>query len=293
MFILRKTAIRELAKAQQALLKVVRTPVKKSRWLTEVLAWCREHDIELGDSDARQFWISRAGIVAIERWLALNNQSSLKLQAEQRENERSDVLSSNEKNASVSPMQHRVLVASCDLGLRLNQQQFFMINDTPEQVIVELSVSDIALSSYDYLVVVENRDSFNDWHRFAPLAVELDNPLVIYRGHERNHSKGCTAIMKRWRDGNGERGLVYFGDADVSGLNIAISSKVPYQHLLLPAFECLTQHVDPLLATPEHDFSLRDLTHRLPAPWLNVFELIYQQGALRQQKMFKLPLALY
>jgi len=293
MDLLGSAAIIELAKAQQKLLSLQRVAVKKAPWLKDALCWCHEHEIDLGQQGSRQFWISRAGIVAVEQWLTLHDQGSLKHQAQTRIGERHEVSSSNEKIAQIKPMDQRVLCASCDLAQRLNQQHFFNLVTTPAQVNVELAYSQIELSQYSHLVVIENRDSFNDWHRYLPYTQGLSQALIVYRGHEKQHSKGCKSLKLRWQYENGHNGLVYFGDADIAGLGIAMAGDVPYQHLLLPSLDCLIANLDPLQANPDYDYARRNLGNQLIKRWLPLYEVLNQKAGLRQQNMFNLGLVLY
>lgn len=293
MSLLSAAAIIELAKVKGKLRLVERVAVNKVGWLRTTLSWCREHEIILGDDAPRQFWVTRAGIAAVERCLALDGQGSLQSQAESRLNGRDKVTSSNEKIARAQPMEQRVLCASCDLSQRLHQQQFFHLVDTPPQINVELSIIDIDLDQYDALVVIENRDSFNQWHQYVTLTQGIFNPLVIYRGHERAHSKGCVALKLLWQQRKGAQGLVYFGDADIAGLSIAVSGDVPYQHLLLPPLDELKVRLDPKQCQPHYDYVRGNLEQNLPSAWRPVFSLLNQRAALRQQNMFNLPLVLY
>jgi len=294
MEILSAAAIIELNKVKKQLLTQPRVGVNcKASWFKAVLRWCDEHEIELGTQESRQFWISRAGLLSIEHCLQLHGQGNLASQVETRLGERSTVSSSNEKIAQITPMQSAVLCASCDLGQRLNQQQFFNLTDPPAQVNVELDSRHIELSHYDYLVVIENRDSFNDWHSYLPFTQGLANALVVYRGHEKAHSKGCKALKARWQQAKGDNGLVYFGDADIAGLGLAMAGEVPYQHLLLPSLSSLKANLDPAQVNAEYDYSRRNLKNQLLRSWLEVYEALNQKAALRQQHMYNLPLVLY
>jgi len=287
-------AIIELNKVKKQLLTQPRVGVNgKASWFKAVLRWCDEHEIELGTQESRQFWISRDGILAIEQCLRLHGQGSVASQAQKRLGERSTVSSSNEKIAQIKPMQRRILCASCDLGQRLNQQQFFNLTAPPAQVIVDLDCRHIELTHYDYLVVIENRDSFNDWHRYLPFTQGLANALVVYRGHEKTHSKGCKALKARWQQLKGDNGLVYFGDADIAGLGLAMAGEVSYQHLLLPPLSLLKANLDPAQVNAEYDYSRRNLKNQLLRSWLEVYEILNQRAALRQQNMYNLSLVLY
>lgn len=294
MDVLNNTAITELAKVRQKLRLESRIAVNRNAgWLARTLSWCDEQGICLGDDAPKQFWITRKGIEAIDSWLASHQQGTLQQQVQTQSGERKDTYSSNEKNASEKPMQYRVLVASCDANLRLNLQLSLGLTQLPPQANNDIDYRYLELRDYDYLVVVENRDSFNDWSLYLPFIDGLERALVVYRGHEHYHSGGCEGLKKAWQQAKGAVGLVYFGDADIAGLSIAHHSDTPYQHLLLPTIEHLRSRLDPLAANKPFEYSQRQLGGSLPASWQSVFDLLQQHGALRQQKMFNLPLELY
>jgi len=266
----------------------------RAAWLVKLLAWCNEHEISLGQSVAgQQFAVTRQGLARLEKSLAIHHHTSLAQLALDCRGERKQVRSSDEKIAREKPLQYRVLIACTDLSIRLSHQQCYGLLDTPSQIEHEMDIRQLDVDQYDYLVVIENRDSFNDWHKYQPFASQIKSPLVIYRGHEKHHSKGCEALKERWSGEKGQQGLVYFGDADIAGLGIAAASATPYQHLLLPEITQLTALLDNQLANPSFDHSRGAMREKLPLSWRPLFELITQQGALRQQKMFNVPLVLY
>ena len=290
-------AIQELVKVQQQLLLAPHVKVSASaRWLKKTLAWCNEHEIHLGRAVTdKVYYIERSGIVAIERWYANNNQGSLTEILQKLDSDRSDMakMSSDEKLASPLPTQHLVLTACTDLSARLSQQSLFGLTDTPSQVNVELDVKTIDLSTFDYLVVIENRDSFNESHRYQMPATLL-NALIIYRGHEKMHSKGAMTLKSRWLKEKGEHGQVYFGDFDLDGLAIPIDSEVDYQHLLFPSLTALSAQLTPFHYDDKNDYRLRNLTHRCPLKWQPLLTLLLtEQKGLRQQWIFEDELTLF
>jgi hypothetical protein len=190
-------------------------------------------------------------------------------------------------------MQHLVLSASTDLSMRLTQQSLFKLADTPAQLNLELDIRTLDLLLFDYLVVVENRDCFNQWHRYQ-IPSSLSRVLVIYRGHDKYHSTGCKALKSRWFADKGNKGQVYFGDFDLDGLAIAIDSNIPYQYLLLPEMAALTMQLDPLHYDEKNAFRLRQLNQRCPPQWHSVMALLLnEKKGLRQQWMFERELVLY
>jgi hypothetical protein len=294
--LLPKAALIELEKAQRDLLLGNDAKVKEnSGWLKKTLAWCDENGINLGRRAGGHFYIESSAISAIENRLQLLGEASLAQLVKQLSDDRVNAsqASANEKLASQLPTQHLVLSACTDLSLRLSQQSLFGLTDTPVQINLELDVLTIDLSRFDYLIVIENRDCFNAWHRYQIPSLLLRS-LVIYRGHEKQHSKGCMTLKSRWFDEKGSHGQVYFGDFDIDGLAIAIDSKVAYQHLLLPTLDKLTSALKSLHFADDNAYRQRDLINRCPVEWQPLLDLLLtQQAGLRQQWMFDDELGIY
>ena len=138
--------------------------------------------------------------------------------------------------------------------------------------------------------MIENRDTFNDWHQYAAHA-GLSRALVVYRGHDRWHSRACKALLRRWRDLRPEGVSVYFGDCDLAGLQIAVSAG--YQALLLPRFDWLRDHQNSGHYAPQHLKYLPQLLRDCPPGWQPLLrQLAGQRAALRQQWMTGVPLQL-
>jgi hypothetical protein len=294
--LLPKAALIELEKAQRDILLGNDAKVKaNSGWLKKTLAWCGENGINLGRRAGGHFYIEVNGLTAIEKRLHQLGEGSLAELITQLDGDRINAssVSSNEKLAKELPMQHLVLSASIDLGFRLAQQVLFNLTDMPDQINLELDVRTLDLSLFDYLVVIENRDCFNAWHRYQ-IPSSLSCALVVYRGHEKSNCTGYTALKSRWFDEKGSHGQVYFGDFDIDGLAIAIDSKVAYQHLLLPTLDKLTSALKSLHFDDDNAYRQRDLVNRCPVQWQSLLDLLLtQQAGLRQQWMFDDELGLY
>ena len=294
--LLPKAALIELEKAQNKL-RLGNTVKVKSRtnWLKKTLAWCSECEITLGHGDSEYFHISHEGINAIEQRYEQLGQGTLKQHVKALNGDRIQAVkvSDNEKLAKELPTEHLVLTACTDLNLRLAQQSLFGLTQTPLQINNELDVSSIDLSLFDYLIVVENRDCFNAWHEYQ-IQSSITRPLIVYRGHEKSHSKGCQELKFRWLNEKGKVGQVYFGDFDIAGLAIAVDIETAYQHLLLPPISRLSKQLKSSHFNERHAYKQRDLFHRCPVPWQPLLSLLLTNKAgLRQQWMFDHELELY
>ena len=83
------------------------------------------------------------------------------------------------------------------------------------------------------MLIVENRDAFYAYFALHPQRYILPeqglNALVIYRG-DGDESKGCKALREACVLAG--KNLIYFGDYDSAGLNIALNGG--YSHIMLP-----------------------------------------------------------
>ena len=294
---LSKQALTELAKAFKALQLETSYKVKRNiTWLNKTLTWCDEHAIILGrEGDSKHYYIERDGIQKLDAKLQSIGYSALLDYQQGVGGDRLDgaKVSPNEKDAKELPTEHLVLVACSDLSLCLTYQSLFQLTETPAQIQVELDIRTIDLTSYDHLVVVENRDCFSAWHQYQ-IPRELTNALVVYRGHESHHSKACQVLKARWLKQKDASGQVYFGDFDPHGLAIAIDATTPYQHLLLPELSWLKENHQPVHFDADNAYSKREVVHRCPSQWRMLLDTMYQQSvALRQQWMVATQLRLY
>lgn len=293
--LLPKSVLIEIEKAQRQLLlgSDVKVPANAG-WLKKALVWCDEYSINLGRQAGTYFYLERAGVDAIEQRLLRLGEASLKAQISGHDTDRmaSASVSANEKLAKQFPTEHLVLSACTDLNCRLAHQLLFNLAEVPAQLNIELDITTLDLSLYDYLIVVENRDCFNQWHDYQ-VASNITRPLVIYRGHDKHHSKACYGLKSRWLKEKGVIGQIFFGDFDIAGLGIAIDSDVIYQHILVPSIVELETLLKKLHFDESHSFHLRALKERCPDKWQPLLALLLENRAgLRQQWMIGKVLAL-
>lgn len=294
---LSKQALTELAKAFKALqLEASYKAKRNAAWLKKTLAWCDEHAITLGrEGDSKNYYIERDGIRKVDAKLQSLGYSPLREFQQGVSGDRQDAakVSPNEKDAKQLPTEHLVLAVCSDLSMRLAYQSLFQLAESPAQIQIELDIRTLDLASYDYLVVVENRDCFSAWHQYQ-IPSELANALVVYRGHESHHSKACQTLKAHWFAEKGQHGQVFFGDYDPHGMGLAIDVKAPYQHVLFPDLDWLKcnhvfGHFDESKA-----YSKRFQHERCPENWLELLDVMYQKEiGLRQQWMFDTQLRLY
>jgi hypothetical protein len=148
----------------------------------------------------------------------------------------------------------------------------------------------LKLDDFDSLVIVENRDSFNDWFEYQPYT-NLSKPLVIYRG-DKHHSTACKILLKIWLNTQNNKPTIYFGDFDLAGLRIAISGG--YSHLLLPEYKWLEEKLIKLHNPDVQQKYFARLEQDCPESWKHLLSLMSNTRAgLRQQKMYLTSLKTY
>ncbi len=175
------------------------------------------------------------------------------------------------KGAGERPRQNRVLV-------RLNNaiaQQGLTLNTA------DVNWQDVQLSEYDALLLVENLDCFYQLDRFN-LQHPYQNVLVIYRG-DNAYSSGCKALNMAWQ-ASGKPSL-YFGDADLAGLAIALSLRC--SSILLPQFAYFKHLASPsMLEAKQLKYQVKLLKLRLHPAFAPYQQLMLQKlQGLRQQQM--------
>ena len=260
-----------------------------SRILNEILNWCDDLEFQPGKwlKANKRYRFDREYITQINQTLLDEGYASIFDNFNQ-DNHRSAALRNpNEKQGKHKPTHHLILAAVTDKGALDAIAPCFYPS---QQINIECDVSQLKLETFDCLVIVENRDSFNDWFEYKH-DVSLPHPLVIYRG-DKHHSTACKTILRRWLHTQGQKPSIYFGDCDLAGLRIATSAG--YSHLLLPEYTWLTQHlIKPHYPDNQHKYSAR-LEQDCPKGWQPLLQLLRDKRAgLRQQKMYQTPLILY
>tara|TARA_R110000751_G_scaffold3930_5_gene18508 strand:+ start:38792 stop:39574 length:783 start_codon:yes stop_codon:yes gene_type:complete len=202
----------------------------------DIIKWCEHEDIKPGKwlVASKKYRFSREAINKIRDAYLVVMAKDIFADFSEDTHQSASFKSADEKQGKIKPTDHLILVAlnnnACFDGF---QQAFYKSG----QVNVELDLGELDFTGYDSLVIIENRDSFNDWHLFqTQIACELGTVLAIYRG-DSHYSVAATKLLKHWRLSRHERPVIYFGDFDLAGLRIAVSSQC--SHLLLPPLNWL------------------------------------------------------
>lgn len=239
----------------------------------QVLAWCIEHELVPGNSlQLPHFTFNQAllkAIATVQRHL----QQACFLDDLNQNSRLSNASTSQQelKSIGLHPRQNRVL-------LKLNTAVATNLGITAD--IIDIDWQHLPLAQFDALLVVENLDCF---YQLASFSFELPQQLlIIYRG-DTQYSKGCKALSAAWH--SSAKPSIYFGDADLAGLSIALSLQC--QSILLPAINEFTQHASPaMLDDKQLKYQQRLQQMSVSAAFLPYQQLLCQQlKGLRQQNM--------
>jgi hypothetical protein len=228
-------ALRYLQQLQQRLNASGSERVKTSvKAVQQVLAWGIEHELVPGNSlQLPHFTFNQAllnNIAAVQQRL----QQACFLDDLSQNSRLSNANASQQelKSIGLQPRQNRVL-------LRLNTATDTAFGLTAN--IIDTDWQQLPLAQFDALLIVENLDCF---YQLASFNIELQyqQMLIIYRG-DTQYSKGCKALSTVWHSTG--KPAIYFGDADLAGLNIALSLQC--QSILLPGISEFSQHASPAM----------------------------------------------
>lgn len=288
---LTKSARELLAQQYEQLLFNDETATPKAATVMQIVQWCDVQEISCGKWLAKNktFRFTRAGIDEIREAYWSKYQEDLFTDFSDDNHQSASNKSAFEKQAANKPTDHLILAAlTAGSAFDCFQHAF---HPAP-QVNLELDIDTTDFSNYNALIMIENRDSFNDWYKFQPnLEDGVGNILAIYRG-DSEYSVAATKLRKKWIEDCPASPVIYFGDFDLAGLRIAISGK--YSHLLLPATDYLAKHSIPLHYPFEQEKFLIGIEKDCPPDWRNLLKLMTDHKAgLRQQRMYDTHLVLY
>lgn len=256
-----------------------------------IIEWCEHEDIKPGKwlvSD-KKYRFSRDGINKIRDayWSLMREDIFDDFSAENHQS--ASEKSADEKQGKIKPTHHLILAAlSENITFKGFQQEFY----PSPQVNIELDIHTVNFADYDSLIMIENRDSFNDWHLIQPhISSDLGKILAIYRG-DRHYSVASSALLKQWRKNRPSNKTIYFGDFDLAGLRLAVSGACT--DLLLPEKQWLKQHLISQHYPEEQEKFLVGLQIDIPIGWRFLLKLMSENRAgVRQQKMYQTPLVLW
>ena len=282
-------AKRLLAAQHNTLMHDENSVAQASNTLIDILSWCEDLEFEPGKwvKPKKTYRFDREYIDLINQILLDEKYASIFDNFDQDTHRSAAQRNPNEKQGQLKPTHHLVLaaVASANI-LDVIGQDFYL----SQQINIELDVSQLILENFDCLVIVENRDSFNDWFEYKSYT-SLSNPLVIYRG-DKHHSTACKTLLKKWLNSQGNKASIYFGDYDLSGLRIAISGG--YSHLLLPEYKGLEERVIKQHYPDAQQKYYAKLEQYCPKGWQQLLMLMsHIRAGLRQQKMYQTLLIMY
>jgi hypothetical protein len=261
--------------------ELLRQPtVEKPRrqWVDDVVAWCHQHDIDLATRiNGKTLRFDAALLAQINDVLESarlaplgRSLSGLSSSAQAKEGVEED------KATRESPRARRVLVS-------FPPQPIAGLAIEP-RAIRDVDVLGLKLSAFTALIQVENLDSFYEFSPELPALSGYANTLVVYRG-DSHYGGGFALLAEAWH--KTRRTHIYAGDFDVKGVTLALDSNAT--HLLLPAFEWLSQNATPLHVPAEqfpYQRRLRKHLAALPAahPLRDYLTLLLEkQKGLKQQ----------
>ncbi len=252
---------------------------RRSKVVEEIIAWCHEHDIELGQRLTHgRLRLVHELLAQIDETLVASGEASIEDDLSGLTSAEQALLGNREqKSVRENPRHHRVL-ASLTAG-----EPRHGLESRPRHFL-DLDWRDIALSGFDGLIQVENLDGFYDFDPAIPALAGLSRPLVLYRG-DRHYGGAFARVAGAWV-GTGKPHL-YLGDFDAAGLHNALSSGAT--HLMLPPLAFLaSQACGEQLPADQFPLqaSLRDLAEGLSAdhPLAGPLRLLLgeQRGLLQQ-----------
>ncbi len=257
--------------------------------LNEVLNWCDDLEFQPGKwlNPNKTYQFDREYVAQIDQTLLDEGYASIFEDFSQDNHRSAAQRNPNEKQGQLKPTHHLILVAATAAKILDVVGQYFYLS---EQINIELDVTQLKLDNFDSLVIVENRDSFNDWFEYQSYS-GLSNQLVIYRG-DKHHSTACKTLLKKWLNTQANKPSIYFGDCDLSGLRLAISGG--YSHLLLPEYNWLAKSLIKQHYPDSQQKYVAKLEQDCPKDWRQLLMLMSgSRAGLRQQKMYQTSLIMY
>ena len=260
--------------------ELLRQPtVEKPRrqWVDDVVAWCRQHDIDLAtriNSKALRFDTALLAqindVLDSARLAPLGcSLSGLTSSAQAKEGMEED------KATRESPRAWRIL-------LSLPPQPTPGLASEP-RCSRDVDVRHLTLGAFGALVQVENLDSFYAFNPNISALSGYAQPLIAYRG-DSHYGGGFAHLAEVWR--KTRRPHLYAGDFDAKGVTLALDSGAT--HLLLPDMAWLSQYATPLhqpAGQLPYQRRLRQLHVSLPPqhPLRPYLTLLEKQRGLKQQ----------
>lgn len=284
-------AKRLLKQQYYALISNEQTVCTSIATIKRIITWCEQEYIEPGKwlVQNKQYRFTRVGIEKIRDAYLLSMREDIFENFSQDTHQTAATKSSDEKQGKVKPTEHLMLAALTGGQVFSGFQEQF---HNSHQVNLELDIRLLDYSMFDALLMIENRDSFNDWFLFQPHVVPaLNNVLVMYRG-DSQYAVAANNLLQQWRGAKSDSAVIYFGDFDLSGLRLAVSAGCT--HLLLPDYQWLIEHTIKQHYPAEQEKYLMQLLIDCPKGWKILLNMMSEaRRGVRQQNMYEVPLKLY
>lgn len=208
----------------------------KTQAMRELVDWCAAHELPTAH------WVTASQAVFDQAVLQLINETLQQLGQPSIEQAVSGLSRfeqgqlGNWENKNISrPKQGRVLV----LQPNTSAIQLPVLQKTPAELVLDVTVEQLDLQRPSSLLVVENLDMFYlclEKHRQGEQLLPecCAESLVVYRGHQ--HDAAAVKTLVEYFVAS-QRPTYYLGDFDPAGLNIALDMK--FDFILLPRLELL------------------------------------------------------
>lgn len=199
--------------------------------MQQLRAWCDQHDLATATwFTAKTVSFDTKVMQTIEQTLHELGLVGLAVDISQQDRfAQSDSGAGEYKTIGLAPTEKRVLMAQANCGAYFPE----WVTEAPSQWVMDVDWQTLQLKQFSDVLIVENRDAFYAYFALHPQRYILPeqglNALVIYRG-DGDESKGCKALREACVLAG--KNLIYFGDYDSAGLNIALNGG--YSHIMLP-----------------------------------------------------------
>ncbi len=203
----------------------------KQASMQQLQAWCDQHDLATATwFTAKTVSFDTKVMQTIEQTLHELGLVGLAVDISQQDRfAQSDSGAAEYKTTGLAPTEKRVLMAQANCGAYFPE----WVAEAPSQWVMDVDWQTLQLKQFSDVLIVENRDAFYAYFALHPQRYILPeqglNALVIYRG-DGDESKGCKALREACLLAG--KNLIYFGDYDSAGLNIALNGG--YSHIMLP-----------------------------------------------------------
>lgn len=231
--VVRNVLSRVQAKLQES--TCVQQPAQQAS-MQQLRAWCEQHALDTHPWFATtKVSFDRSILARIEQTLIELGLHRLDDDIQQQDRfQQSDSSRVEHKGLGLAPKERRVLMAQANCGAYFPE----WVNTSPSQWVMDIDWQTLQLSVFPSLLVVENLDSFYEYFTHHPQRYILPelalNALVIYRG-DGLESRARKALVEAYAATG--KPVIYFGDYDSAGLNIAVHGL--YTHIMLPSLQNL------------------------------------------------------